>query len=182
MQHDHHFSPALTGSVGIIYNIGALMGGILFGSLSERFGRKRTIIAAALCSLPIIPLYAFSTSLVWIALGAFLMQFMVQGAWGVVPAYLSELSPAPVRATFPGFAYQIGNLITSRNSVLQARAAERYGSYGKVLALTVLIVAVFLALITSLGKESQGRRSDAHLSIPTIVPAAARAPLVPAFS
>ncbi len=156
LQHDHHFSPALTGSMGIIYNIGALLGGVLFGSLSERFGRKRAIIGATLCSLPIIPLYAFSHSLLWLAAGAFLMQFMVQGAWGVVPAYLSELSPAPVRATFPGFAYQIGNLITSRNSVLQARAAERLGSYGKVLALTVLIVAIFLALVTSLGKESRG--------------------------
>ena len=156
LQRDHHFSPALTGSVGIVYNIGALLGGVLFGSLSERFGRKRAIIAAALCSLPIIPLYAFSNSLLWLATGAFLMQFMVQGAWGVVPAYLSELSPGPVRATFPGFAYQLGNLITSRNSVLQARAAERLGSYGKVLAFTVLIVALFLALVTSLGKESRG--------------------------
>jgi SHS family lactate transporter-like MFS transporter len=113
LQRDHHFSPALTGSVGIVYNIGALLGGVLFGSLSERFGRKRAIIAAALCSLPIIPLYAFSNSLLWLATGAFLMQFMVQGAWGVVPAYLSELSPGPVRATFPGFAYQLGNLITT---------------------------------------------------------------------
>jgi SHS family lactate transporter-like MFS transporter len=156
LQHDHHFSSGLTGSVAIVYNIGALLGGMLFGSLSERFGRKRAITAAALCSLPIIPLYAFSSSLLWLAVGAFLMQFMVQGAWGVVPAYLSELSPAPVRATFPGFAYQLGNLITSRNSVLQARAAERFGSFGKVLAFTVLIVALFLALVTSLGKESRG--------------------------
>jgi SHS family lactate transporter-like MFS transporter len=162
LQHDHHFSPALTGSVGIVYNIGALLGGVLFGSLSERFGRRRAIIAAALCSLPIIPLYAFSNSLLWLATGAFLMQFMVQGAWGVVPAYLSELSPGPVRATFPGFAYQLGNLITSRNSVLQARAAERLGSYGKVLAFTVLIVALFLALVTSLGKESRGTELAAN--------------------
>ncbi|MFT4111540.1 MFS transporter [Silvibacterium sp.] len=156
LQKDHHYSAALTGSVGIVYNIGALLGGIFFGGLSERFGRKRTIIVAALLALPMIPLYAFSRSLITLAAGAFLMQFMVQGAWGVVPAYLSELSPGPVRATFPGLAYQLGNLITSRNSVLQARAAERFGGYGKVLAFTVLIVACFLVLVTALGRESKG--------------------------
>jgi SHS family lactate transporter-like MFS transporter len=156
LQHDHGFSAALTGSIGIFYNVGAIVGGILFGTLSERYGRKRTIIAAALLSLPIIPLYAFSHSVYTLAAGAFLMQFMVQGAWGVVPAYLSELSPGPVRATFPGFAYQLGNLLTSRNSVVQARYAERFGAYGKVLALTVLIVACCLALVTSLGRESRG--------------------------
>ena len=84
------------------------------------------------------------------------MQFMVQGAWGVVPAYLSELSPGPVRATFPGLAYQLGNLITSRNSVLQAKAAERFGGYGSVLAVTVLLVACYLAIVTWFGRESRG--------------------------
>ena len=156
LERDHGFSAALTGSVGIVYNVGALLGGIVFGGLSERFGRKRTIMAAALLALPVIPLYALAHSLYVLALGAFAMQFMVQGAWGVVPAYLSELSPGPVRATFPGLAYQLGNLITSRNSVIQAKAAERFGGFGKVLAFTVLIVAVCLALVTSFGRESRG--------------------------
>lgn len=156
LEKDHGFSPTLTGTIGIIYNIGALLGGVLFGALSERFGRKRTIICAALLALPVIPLYALGHSLFVIATGAFLMQFMVQGAWGVVPAYLSELSPGPARATFPGLAYQLGNLITSRNSVIQARAAERFGGYGKVLAVTVLLVASCLALVTSFGRESRG--------------------------
>jgi SHS family lactate transporter-like MFS transporter len=146
----------LVGLVGVLMNIGAIGGGVLFGAMSEKWGRKPTIIAAALLTIPIIPLYAFSHSVYLLALGAFLMQFFVQGAWGVVPAYLSELSPRPVRATFPGFAYQLGNLITSKNSVLQARAAERYGGLGRVLAFTVLIVAVLLALVTSGGKESRG--------------------------
>ena len=156
LEKDHGFSATLTGTIGIIYNVGALLGGILFGALSERFGRKRTIICAALLALPVIPLYALGHSLFMIATGAFLMQFMVQGAWGVVPAYLSELSPGPARATFPGLAYQLGNLITSRNSVIQARAAERFGGYGKVLAVTVLLVAGCLALVTSFGRESRG--------------------------
>jgi SHS family lactate transporter-like MFS transporter len=142
--------------IAIIYNVGALSGGILFGTLSEKIGRKRAIIAAALLSLPAIPLFALSHSAFALAGGAFLMQFMVQGAWGVVPAYLSELSPGPMRATFPGFAYQIGNLITSRNGVLQAKAAQKYGSYGIVLAATVLIVACFLAVVTWFGRESRG--------------------------
>ncbi|MBT9333275.1 MFS transporter [Paracidobacterium acidisoli] len=156
LQKDHHFSVRLTGIIAIIYNIGALSGGMLFGTLSEKIGRKRAIIAAALLSLPVIPLYALSHSVFALTAGAFLMQFMVQGAWGVVPAYLSELSPGPVRATFPGFAYQLGNLISSRNDVLQAKAAERYGSYGVVLAATVLMVACVLAVMTCLGREARG--------------------------
>jgi MFS transporter, SHS family, lactate transporter len=156
LEKDHHFSVAVVGAVGIVYNIGALLGGVFFGALSERFGRKRTIISAALLSLPVVPLYALSHSLYLLAGGAFLMQFMVQGAWGVVPAYLSELSPGATRATFPGLAYQLGNFITSRNSVIQARAAERFGGYGKVLAVTVLVVACCLALVTSFGRESRG--------------------------
>jgi len=156
LEKDHGFSPALTGAIGITYNVGALIGGIFFGWISERFGRKRTIIAAALLALPIIPLYALGHSLFVLAAGAFFMQFMVQGAWGVVPAYLTELSPGPVRATFPGLAYQLGNLITSRNAVIQARAAERFGGYAKVLAVTVLLVACCLALVTSIGRESRG--------------------------
>ena len=156
LQHDHHLSSAATGSVAIVYMIGAILGGVCFGGLSEHFGRKRAIIGAALLSIPIIPIFALAHSLWLLTAGAFLMQFMVQGAWGVVPAYLSELSPDPVRATFPGLAYQLGNLITSRNSVLQAEAAVRLGGYGKVLAFTVLIVAAFLVLVTSLGRESKG--------------------------
>jgi MFS transporter, SHS family, lactate transporter len=156
LQHDLHFSPALTGSIAIVYMIGAILGGVFFGGLSERLGRKRAIISAALLSIAIIPMFALAHSLWLLVPGAFLMQFMVQGAWGVVPAYLSELSPVPVRATFPGLAYQLGNLITSRNAVLQAQAAVHFGGYGKVLAATVLIVAAYLALVTSFGRESRG--------------------------
>jgi MFS transporter, SHS family, lactate transporter len=156
LQHDHHLSPSMTGTIAVIYSIGAILGGLCFGSLSERWGRKRAIIGAALLSIPIIPLFALAHSLWLLVPGAFLMQFMVQGAWGVVPAYLSELSPKPVRATFPGLAYQLGNLITSKNAVLQAEAAVQFRGYGKVLAFTVLVVAAYLAIVTSFGKESKG--------------------------
>jgi MFS transporter, SHS family, lactate transporter len=162
LEKDHGFSAALTGGIAIVYNIGALLGGVFFGGLSERFGRKRTIIGAALLALPMIPLFAFGQSLYMLAAGAFLMQFMVQGAWGVVPAYLTELSPGPVRATFPGLAYQLGNLLASRNGVLQAKAAEHFGSYSGVLAVTVLIVAVFLAVVTMFGREAKGAEMTAE--------------------
>ena len=156
LQKDHGFSAQLTGGIAILYNIGALAGGMVFGTLSERIGRKRAIILAALLALPVIPLYALSHSVVALAGGAFAMQFMVQGAWGVVPAWLSELSPGPVRATFPGLAYQLGNLISSKNAVIQAKAAERLGGYGVVLAWTVAIVACYLAVVAGFGRESRG--------------------------
>jgi SHS family lactate transporter-like MFS transporter len=163
LQKDHGFSAQLTGAIAILYNIGALTGGMVFGSLSERIGRKRAIILAALLALPVIPLYALSHSVVALAGGAFVMQFMVQGAWGVVPAWLSELSPGPVRATFPGLAYQLGNLIASKNSVIQAKAAERLGGYGVVLAWTVAIVGCYLALVAAFGRESRGTELKGNL-------------------
>ena len=156
LQKDHGFSAQLTGAIAILYNIGALAGGMVFGTFSEKIGRKKAIILAALLALPVIPLYALSHSVWTLAAGAFVMQFMVQGAWGVVPAWLSELSPGPVRATFPGLAYQLGNLLASWNAVIQTRAAERVGGLGVVLAVTVAIVACYLALVASFGRESRG--------------------------
>jgi MFS transporter, SHS family, lactate transporter len=144
--------------VAIVYNIGALLGGITFGGWSERIGRKRAIVFAALCTIPMIPLWAFSHSAQMLALGGFFMQFMVQGAWGVVPAHLNELSPASVRATFPGFAYQLGNLFASKNAVLQASLAEKHygGQYAPVLAWTVVILAILVAITTLAGKDAGG--------------------------
>jgi len=156
LQKDHGFSAQLTGVIAILYNVGALAGGLFFGTLSERIGRKRAILLAAALSLPAIPLFALAHSVAALAGGAFLMQFMVQGAWGVVPAWLTELSPGPVRATFPGLAYQLGNLISSKNDVTQARFAEHLGSYGVVLAGTVVVVALYLIVVTSFGRESRG--------------------------
>ncbi|MGB9147588.1 MAG: MFS transporter [Acidobacteriaceae bacterium] len=156
LQKDHGFSAQLTGVIAILYNVGALAGGLFFGTLSERIGRKRAILLAAALSLPAIPLFARAHSVAALAGGAFLMQFMVQGAWGVVPAWLTELSPGPVRATFPGLAYQLGNLISSKNDVIQARFAEHLGSYGWVLAGTVVVVALYLIVVTSFGRESRG--------------------------
>jgi SHS family lactate transporter-like MFS transporter len=156
LQKQLHFSPRLTGNIGIIYNIGAIFGGIFFGAISEKIGRKKAILLAVLLTLPAIPLWSLTHSPYTLASGAFLMQFMVQGAWGVVPAYLVELSPGPVRATFPGLAYQLGNLLMSGNIFLQASIAEHFHSYGGMLAISVLIIAIYLAIVTSFGRESRG--------------------------
>jgi len=158
LERNLHFSPQATSFIVIIYNVGALLGGIVFGTLSERVGRRRAIALAALLAIPVIPVWAYSHSVPLLALGGFLMQFMVQGAWGVIPAHLNELSPPAVRGTFPGFAYQLGNLLSSRNSVIQAKVTEsRYGgSFPPVLAWTVLLVASLVAITTVSGKERRG--------------------------
>src|ERR1700738_4840421 len=127
LQVEHKLSPHAVGIIAVIYNIGAICGGILFGTLSERFGRRRCIIISALPCLPVIPLWAFSDSAALLAVGAFLMEFFVQGAWGVVPVHLNELSPDTARGTFPGFVYQLGNLFASVNATLQAGIAAHFG-------------------------------------------------------
>jgi SHS family lactate transporter-like MFS transporter len=158
LQKDHHFTPQTVGLIAIVANVGALLGGIVFGTWSEKIGRRRAIVIAALLAIPVIPLWAYSHTVPMLALGGFVMQFMVQGAWGVVPAHLNELSPPAVRGTFPGFAYQIGNLLSSRNVVVQAKLAEqRYGGiFAPVLAWTVLIVATLVAVVTGSGREKKG--------------------------
>jgi SHS family lactate transporter-like MFS transporter len=158
LQKNHQFSPQIVGLIAIVYNIGALLGGILFGTWSERIGRRRAIVIAAILAIPLIPLWAYSNTVPMLALGGFLMQFMVQGAWGVIPAHLNELSPPAVRGTFPGFAYQLGNFLSSRNAVIQAKLVEhRYGgSYPPVLAWTVVIVGSMVAIVTWSGREKRG--------------------------
>jgi MFS transporter, SHS family, lactate transporter len=168
LQKNHGFTPKTVGIIAIIYNVGAIMGGIIFGAWSEKIGRRKAIMIAALCSIPCIPLWAYANSVALLALGGFMMQFMVQGAWGVIPAHLNELSPPAVRGTFPGLAYQLGNLLSSRNSVIQAKLAEeRYGgNFAPVLTWTMLIVATLVAVITWLG----GERKGADLSSTTAQP------------
>jgi MFS transporter, SHS family, lactate transporter len=158
LQNNLGFTPKTVSFIAIVYNIGALLGGIFFGTWSERIGRRRAIVIAAMLTIPVIPLWAYSRTVPMLALGGFLMQFMVQGAWGVIPAHLNELSPPGVRGTLPGFAYQIGNFFSSRNAVIQARLAEsRYGgNFAPVLAWTVLLVASLVAIVTWSGRERRG--------------------------
>src|SRR5689334_15923880 len=153
----HQLSPHAVGLIAIIYNIGAILGGTFFGAWSERVGRRNAIIIAALLVLPIIPLWAFSQQVVLLTVGAFLLQFMVQGAWGIVPVHLNELSPEGARGTFPGFTYQLGNLLASANATIQAGIAESHGNnYALALALVAGIVAVLVAALTWFGRERKG--------------------------
>jgi SHS family lactate transporter-like MFS transporter len=154
LQQQHHFSTHLTGTLTAIMNVGAIVGGIGFGIWSERIGRKRAIIVSSLLALPVLPLWAFSTTPLLLGIGAFLMQVAVQGAWGIVPVHLNELAPAGARAMFPGFAYQLGNLIMSKNAVFQAGIAESHGNnYGLALAIFGGTMALAIAIWTAIGPE-----------------------------
>jgi SHS family lactate transporter-like MFS transporter len=156
LQVQHGFSTSTTGTIAIVFNVGALSGGVFFGSLSERIGRRRAIALAAALALPAIPLWAYSEGAPGFAFGAFVMQFMVQGAWGVVPAHLGELSPPSVRALLPGLAYQLGNLAMARMAPFQAGLAERHGNdYAAVLAWTIGVAAAVLAVVALAGREQK---------------------------
>ncbi len=155
----NHLAPGAISLISVVANVGAMLGGIGFGTLSQRIGRKPAIIIAALLALPVIPLWAFSSTPLLLGLGAFLMQICVQGAWGVVPVYLNELSPAAIRGTFPGLVYQLGNFLASANANIQVYIAHQFdGDYGLAMAIVIGIVAIAIAVLVSLGREPKGTR------------------------
>ena len=141
----------------VVYNIGAIIGGLFFGTLSQRFGRRYTVIFCALLGLPIVPLFAFSRTAAMLCLGSFLMQLCVQGAWGVIPAHLTEMSPDAIRGLYPGVTYQLGNLLAAFNLPIQERLAETHG-YPFALAVTIVPVLIAVSLLTLIGKDATGIR------------------------
>jgi MFS transporter, SHS family, lactate transporter len=147
--------PRTYSQVVIVMMIGAILGGILFGFLSDRLGRRAMMIAALLGALAVTPLWAFSSTTAAILAGAFLMQFMVQGAWGIIPAHISELSPDRVRGFLPGFAYQCGNLIAASIALLQATLAKQF-AYPRVMAASAAIIFTLAILATAIGRERRG--------------------------
>jgi SHS family lactate transporter-like MFS transporter len=168
LQVQQKFSPPVVSTIAVIYNLGAIFGGLFFGAYSEHVGRRRAIIIAALLALPVIPLWAFSNNVVLLTIGAFLIQFFVQGAWGVIPVHLNELSPDSVRGTFPGFAYQLGNLFASKNGTFQASMAVSFGNnYGLALGITAGVVAALVAVVTACGPEAHGVKFGAEAGVPT---------------
>ena len=159
----HGFDFGTTTILAIIANVGAIAGGMLFGTLSQGWGRRRAIITAALVGLLAIPLWAFAPTTALLAVGAFVIQFFVQGAWGVIPIHLNELSPGSVRGTFPGFTYQLGNLISAGAAQMEGSFAKHAfplangeADYGKAMAVVMVIVFLAVAIITALGKEKRG--------------------------
>src|SRR6202140_5199566 len=157
------FSTGTRSIIAIVYNIGAICGGIALGTLSSRIGRRKTIAISAGLSLLVLPFWAYSLTPVALAISAFVMQFMVQGAWGVVPVHLNELSPEGLRATFPGVVYQLGNLLASYNATLQASIAIGHGSaahpdYAFAFTVVVGIVAAALVVLVLVGPERRDVR------------------------
>jgi SHS family lactate transporter-like MFS transporter len=156
-----HLSVNAAIGIAVIYNIGAIIGGTLLGGYSERLGRRRTIILAATIGLPVAPLFALSATVGWLALGSFLMQVCVQGAWGVIPAHLTELSPDAIRGFYPGVTYQLGNLIAAFNLPIQQRLAASHG-YPFALIVTIVPVLIAVIVLTAIGGEAKGIRFGAQ--------------------
>jgi len=148
-------TPSDYSQVVIVMMSGAILGGVAFGLASDCLGRRSMMIAAFLGALAVVPLWAWSTDRKALAAGAFLMQFMVQGAWGIIPAHISELSPDQVRGFLPGFAYQCGNLFAASIDSVQAELAERV-PFARVMAVSAAVIFTGAIVVTALGKERRG--------------------------
>jgi SHS family lactate transporter-like MFS transporter len=157
LQAQHHFNSHTISLITIVLNIGAIIGGLCVGGISEKIGRRKAIFFAALIALPVLPLWAYSSGPLALAAGAFLMQISVQGAWGVIPVHLNEISPDEIRATFPGLVYQLGNFLASVNLYVQTRVAAANGNdYSLALALVAGITAVVIASLIMFSRERRG--------------------------
>jgi SHS family lactate transporter-like MFS transporter len=155
LQRQWHYTPTHRAAITAFSGIGAILGGILFGHLSDKWGRRRAIISAFILGAMVIPVWAYAPNQFLLVVGAFMMQFMVQGAWGVIPAHLAELSPNSVRALLPGFAYQCAGLIASSVVYIEAVYAQKT-SYATAMALTAISVFTLASIMAALGRERHG--------------------------
>ncbi len=155
LQRQWHFTPQRRAAITAISGVGAIIGGIVFGHFSDRWGRRRTIIAAFIFGALVIPIWAYAPNQGLLIAGAFLMQFMVQGAWGVIPAHLAELSPDSVRGLLPGFSYQTAGLVASSVVYLETVYAQKT-SYANAMALTAISVFVLASIMAAVGRERKG--------------------------
>src|SRR5213596_1094783 len=158
-----HYGVTQKATTGIIYAFGAICGGTMVGHLSQKWGRRGSIALCCTLGIVLIPLWVFSPGYALLVIGGFAMQFMVQGAWGIVPVHLNELSPDALRGTFPGFAYQLGNLFAANTAVVEAqlaihfRDANGHPDYAKALALFTLVFFLVLILLAAIGPEKRGK-------------------------
>lgn len=151
----------------ILMKTGACVGGTILGYVSQWFGRRRTIFCAALISAALIPAWIMPTTEASLSASGFFMQFMVQGAWGVIPIHLNELSPPAFRSSFPGITYQLGNMISSpsaeivnilaEKNFIRNNSGELVEAYGPVMGIATAIIAVGIATTIALGPEKRGR-------------------------
>jgi SHS family lactate transporter-like MFS transporter len=155
LQKQKNFSPHETAVITMISMVGAIAGGLFFGHLSDLYGRKKMMATAVILALFLIPLWLLAGGSWLIALGAFGMQFMVQGAWGIIPAHINELSPGPLRGFFPGFAYQLGVLIAASIPFIEAVLAERLG-YATAMEIMAGAVLLIGAIVILAGPEAKG--------------------------
>jgi len=155
LQRDWHFSPQARALLTAFSMVGAIAGGIAFGHFSDRIGRRKSIVVALVLAIVSIPIWAFAPTLALLWAGAFIMQFMVQGAWGVIPAHINELAPDSVRGFLPGFAYQVGVLIASSVAYIEAVFAERM-TYATAMAWTAVTVFTLAAVAAWMGREKKG--------------------------
>lgn len=155
LQKQKNYSPHETAVITMIAMIGAIAGGLFFGYLSDRYGRKKMMVTAVILALVLIPLWLLAGGSLWIATGAFAMQFMVQGAWGIIPAHINELSPGPLRGFFPGFAYQLGVLIAASVPYVESKLAEKLG-YATAMGITAGTVLFIAAIVILAGPEARG--------------------------
>ena len=155
LQRQWGFDPRRRSMIAAISMVGAVCGGTLVGLLSDRIGRRRALILSLLCAMVMIPLWAYAPSVPLLIAGAFLIQFFVQGAWGVVPAHLTELSPDDIRGFLPGFAYQCGVLLAGSVATIEAVMAARF-TYASAMAITAAVVFAGAAVATALGHEKKG--------------------------
>ena len=160
LQRQWHFTPERRAAITAISAVGAILGGLVFGWFSDRAGRRRAIVTAFILAVLVIPVWAYAPNQALLIIGAFLMQFMVQGAWGVIPAHLSELSPDSVRALLPGLAYQTAGVLASSSVYVEALYAQKT-SYGTALALTAVVVFAVASIMAWIGRERHGQRLGA---------------------
>jgi len=155
LQRQWGMGPTQRAVITAISMVGAILGGLLGGLLSDRIGRRRAMIAALVCAVALVPLWAYAPTLTLLVAGAFLIQFMVQAAWGIIPAHLSELSPDSVRGFLPGFAYQCGVLLAGSVAYIEATMAQ-HTRYANAMALTAFVVFTLAAVVVALGRERKG--------------------------
>jgi SHS family lactate transporter-like MFS transporter len=153
LQQQRHYDPHITAVISIISMLGAIAGGALIGIYSDRVGRRRAMVTSIAGGLLVIPLWVFSPTLSLLGLGAFLMQFMVHGAWGVIPAHINELSPDRVRGFLPGFSYQLGVVFAASAPFIQASLSHRF-SYGPSMGTFVGVAMLVTIMVIAAGPEA----------------------------